>query len=53
MRYLLIFILAYLAIRVFRNLASAVREDGTPVERGNEDRYADMDIEDANWEDIE
>lgn len=53
MRYLLILLLIYLTVRVGRNLIRAVRGDGGPSDRTLDDRYPDLDIEEAEWEDIE
>lgn len=53
MRYFLIFLLLYLAVRVGRNLLAAVREDRSPAGGSADDRYPDLDIEEARWEDIE
>lgn len=53
MRYIFLMIILYFAFKAAGNLIEAVSDDGRPDRRLDNGRYADADIEEATWEDIE
>lgn len=55
-RFVLVVILFYLIVRALINLVDAVRDESGYIpnqDPDEEERYAGMDIEDAEWEEIE
>ena len=53
MRYIFLMIVLYFAFRAAGNLIEAVQNSGDSRKKLNRGRYADEDIEDARWEDVE
>lgn len=53
MRYIFLLIVIYFAFKAAGNLLEAVQNNGDSQRKIDRGRYADEEIEEAKWEDIE
>lgn len=54
MRYLFLIIVFYFVFKAARNLLHAAQQNQTPRQQVKEKKkHADLDVEEAKWEDIE